>query len=265
MAEAAAAVGESGVGGSVYRAVGPLRVADTRQTVCGCTDLGGSTIRVVVAGRGEIPADAAAAAVTVTVAEARADGGYVTAWPAGTPRPNASVLNVAAGQTRSNSAIVALGAGGTIDLYVYGGAELIVDVSGAFVAPPAASAGRLVTLDEAARVLDTRQPGQGGRVAAGGRRDVAIPAGVPADAIALAVNVTTTTTSAGLGYVTAWPAGRPMPESSMLTTDGAGQDRAAFAIVPVTSAGLSLYDYSGGHLIVDVVGWFTGASAPARH
>jgi hypothetical protein len=250
-----------GVDTTSYTPVGPVRLADTRRTECGCTRLDGSTIRVPVAGRDGVPDDATAAALTLTVAEARSDGGYVTIWPAGSARPETSVLNFRAGQTRANSAIVLLGDGGAVDVYVYGGAHLIIDVSGAFVPTVVAAAGRFVPLDEASRVLDTRQSGAGGRVRAGGVSAVGLPDGVPDDAVALAVNITTTATADGLGYVTAWPADTTMPESSLLNSDGPNQDRAAFAIVPVTPSGLSLYTFSGGHLIVDVVGYFSGPTA----
>jgi hypothetical protein len=247
---------------TAYVAVGPERLADTRQGDCGCTYLDANTIRVHVGGRAGVPAEATAAAITVTVAEARTDGGYVTVWPSGTPRSDTSVLNFAAGQTRANSAIVRLGAagddGGSLDVYVYGDAELIVDVSGAFVPATVAVAGRLHTLDGAARLVDTRQPGHGGRLGAGATRTVPVPDEVPPEATAIAVNVTTTGTADGLGYLTVWPAGTPRPEASVLTTDGAGQERAAFAIVPMSEQGLAVYSHSGGHLIVDVVGWFTG-------
>jgi hypothetical protein len=245
---------------TAYVAVGPERLADTRRSDCGCTYLDAHTLRVQVAGRGGVPTEATAAALTITVAEARTDGGYVTVWPSGTPRSETSVLNFMAGQTRANSAIVRLGDAGAVDLYVFGDAELIVDVSGGFVPAAAASAGRLVTLD-AVRVLDTRQPGDGGRLGPGITRTVTMPDDVPAGATAVAVNVTTTGTADGLGYLTVWPAGLARPEASVLTTDGAGQERAAFAIVPVSAAGLDVYSHSGGHLIVDVVGWFTGAGA----
>lgn len=245
---------------TAYVAVGPERLADTRQGACGCTYLGGDTIRVQVAGRGGVPTDATAAALTVTIAEARTDSGYVTVWPTGTARSETSVINFGAGQTRANSAIVRLGEdGGAVDIYVYGDVELIVDVSGAFVPAAVAAAGRLITLDDAARVLDTRQPGHGGRLAAGATRTVPVPDDVPVDATALAVNVTTTGTAEGLGYLTVWPAGMPRPEASVLTTDGVDQERAAFAIVPVSAQGLAIYSYGGGHLLVDVVGWFTGS------
>ena len=39
---------------------------------------------------------------------------FVTAFPSGSPRPNASTLNLAKGDTRANLATVSTGAGGKV-------------------------------------------------------------------------------------------------------------------------------------------------------
>ena len=83
---------------------------------------------------------------------------------------------------------------------------------------------------------------------------------MPGDAIALAINVTTTAPNQP-GYFTAFPAGHVAPEASLLNTDRGGQTRAASSITPISAAGLSVYSHSGGHVIIDVTGWFTGPSA----
>jgi hypothetical protein len=44
----------------------------------------------------------------------------------------------------------------------------------------------------------------------------------------------------------------------VLNTDRGGQTRAASSIAPISPGGLSVYSHSGGHVIVDVTGWFTG-------
>jgi hypothetical protein len=58
-----------------------------------------------VTGRGGVPADAAAVVLNVTVNEPE-QAGFVTAYPCGTPRPNASNLNYVPGQTIPNNVIV---------------------------------------------------------------------------------------------------------------------------------------------------------------
>jgi hypothetical protein len=132
----------------------------------------------------------------------------------------------------------------------------VVDVSGAFAPADAADAGRFVPLTPT-RLLDTRATA---RPAPASTVTVARPAGVPADAIALAVGITTTE-SLGPGYFTAYAAGSSRPTASVLNTTGAGQTVAATAIVPISAAGFSVFTQAGDHVIVDVFGWFTGASA----
>jgi hypothetical protein len=46
-----------------------------------------------------------------------------------------------------------------------------------------------------------------------------------------------------------------------MNPDGSGDPRAAQVIVPVSSTGFTIAATSGGHVIVDLVGWFTGPSA----
>ena len=56
----------------------------------------------------------------------------MTTWPAGTGRPLASTLNLVAGDTRANAAVVRLGTDGRLDHYVQAGAHLLADAAGWF-------------------------------------------------------------------------------------------------------------------------------------
>jgi hypothetical protein len=247
----------SAAGETVYQQVTPERLADTRQPDCGCVGLGPTTIRVQIAGRAGVPADAVAAAITLTVTNT-AEAGFATVYPAGGAPPTASNVNWRGGETRANGAIVQL-AGGAIDVFTSSGANVIVDVSGSFVPTGAtATSGRFVPLTPT-RLIDTRpEP----LVPADTTRRIPLPAGVPGDALAVAVNVTITETG-GYGFATAYPAGAAPPNVSVVNADGPGQTRAATAIVPVTPAGLDIALTGRMDLIVDVVGYFTGAGAPA--
>ncbi|MGA0218475.1 MAG: hypothetical protein ACO3LO_07295, partial [Ilumatobacteraceae bacterium] len=88
---------------------------------------------VQVTGRAGIPEGATSAVVNVTAVSPTAEG-FVTAFPAGTRVPNASNLNLRAGETRPNLAVVSLSASGAIELqsvlpyYLNGSVDLIVDV-----------------------------------------------------------------------------------------------------------------------------------------
>src|SRR6478736_2788703 len=100
---------------STYVAVVPARLLDTR--AAGAAPDDGSTTRVPVAGRAGVPGDATAVALNVTATDTTAPG-FVTVWPAGLPRPEASNLNVeGAGQTVPNLVIVPLGEGGAVDVF----------------------------------------------------------------------------------------------------------------------------------------------------
>jgi Zinc carboxypeptidase len=239
-----------------FRAVGPRRLADTRPTSSsGFSRIDAHTIRVVV------DADAVAATLTVT-AVATSGAGFVTVWPTGASRPEASNLNVTrAGEVRANTVTVRLGTAGSVDLFVQTPTQLIVDLVGLFNQAADATAGRYQP-SVAGRVLDTREPAFGGTPLKPGRqRDVPLPADVPTDAVAVAANLTFTGTL-GAGFFTAWPAGAPLPQASTGNADGAGQTRAIFTVVPVSASGFSIYTQGGAHVVVDIVGYFTGPSAP---
>ena len=101
---------------AAYQPVGPVRVADTRRTKCGCTRLNSSTVEVDISGHPDLPNDAVAVAITVT-ATRTASPGYVTVYPAGTPRPFVSTLNTQVDRAVANSAIIPLEPNGRIALF----------------------------------------------------------------------------------------------------------------------------------------------------
>jgi hypothetical protein len=240
---------------TAYQSVAPRRLADTRTlSPSGFQRIDATSVRVTV------DATAQAAALTVTVVNTTA-AGFVTVWPTGTPRPTVSNINIGgAAETRANSAVVRLGTEGAVDVYVDAKADVIVDLVGLFRAASHATAGRYVALP-ASRILDTRQAAFGTSAArANQTRSVPLPAGVPADATALAVNLTFADTAAA-GFFTAWPAGLARPQASTGNADGPRQTRAIFAMVPVSAGGFQIYTQSGAHIIIDAVGYFTGNSA----
>lgn len=116
----------------------------------------GASIDLQITGRGGIPASGVTAvALNVTAAEPTATS-YLTVWPTGDTRPNASYLNHVAGQTVPNLVIVKVGTAGRVSLYnADGTAHLLADVSGWW------GAGAEFTPITPARLLDTRN-GTGG-------------------------------------------------------------------------------------------------------
>lgn len=90
-----------------------------------------STLEVVVAGRGGIPADAAGVAINVTIVGATGPG-FATVYPCGSARPLSANLNFSTGQTIPNLVLSKLGTGGKVCIYTHRGADLRADILGYF-------------------------------------------------------------------------------------------------------------------------------------
>jgi hypothetical protein len=179
-------------------------------------------------------------------------------FPSGQARPETSTLNLVTGEDASNSTIVSVGASGSIDLFASVATELIVDITGVFRPAAVASGGRFRPTVPS-RLLDTRSTAAAG-LEPGASVTVPLPAGVASDARAVVVNVT----SVGAmrrGFLTGYAAGAAPPATSFLNTDGNGVARAASVILAVSAGGVTIATSAGGHVLVDLVGWFTGDSA----
>ena len=115
----------------------------------------------------------------------------------------------------------------------------------------------------ATRVLDTR-PGvlvgyNGAKPGPGSTVVVSVAARVPGLLKAVSLNVTGTEATAA-GFVTVWPCDQPRPLASTLNLVP-GEDRANFALVPVSVAGtVCVYSQSGAHLVVDLTGFLAPTS-----
>jgi YVTN family beta-propeller protein len=240
---------------SRYVAVAPARLLDTRTT--GTRPGGGTTMLVVVAGRGGVPAGAAAVALNVTVTDTTAPG-FVTVWPAGLPQPEASNLNVeGAGQTVPNLVIVPLGEGGAVDVFTQSATDLVVDVVGAWQPAAAATSGRFEPTPPT-RVLDTRT----GAPLVGGTTTIVDLGAAAAHASGAVLNVTATEATAP-GFVTVWGGGGSPPLASNVNVERAGQTVANMVVTPVDSTGrVAVFVQSTTHLVIDLVGTFTGEAAP---
>ncbi len=240
-------------GSSSYVPVGPVRLVDTRENK-GFTRSAPTTLQVPVAGISGVPKTAVAISLSVAVTNTTS-AGFVTVWPAGESMPLASNVNFEAGQIVSNGLIVKLGAAGKLSIYSNVPVDIVVDVTGAFIPAATSKAGRFVATDPV-RLLDSRA---GAPMPAGGLVRVALPTSAPRDAVAAAVTLTTSGDNEP-GFFTAFGAGS-VPWSSSLNVDTPDSTRAATVVVPVSGGGLSVFSSSGGHMIVDFLGYFTGASA----
>ena len=250
------AIHAAGIGSAALTAIGPTRIVDTRANG-GFVRLSATTMRVIVAGRNGVPATATAAAISLSVKSAVAPG-YLTAWPSGSAQPNASALNFERAQNVTNTLFVQLGEGGAIDVYSPVAVTTIIDVTGFFLAADASRAGRLIATTPT-RVVDTRVD------------DVALPPSaslqvhldqfIAPDAVAAMLTLTTTRPN-GAGFLTAFATGAPRPKTPSLSIDRANTARSATVLVPLQSADVTIHSSAGGHVVVDLVGYFTGPGAP---
>jgi len=236
--------------GARYQATVPHRVLDTRTGVGALAAKPGPHGELRLQLGGTVPDSADAVVLNLTGTDATADG-YVTAWPCGQPRPEASNLNLVRGGTTPNLVVVKLGDAADVCLYTQSGAHLVADVNGWFLTESG------YTPLQPVRVLDTRlglgapasKPGPGAVV------ELDLRSWLPDDADAVALNLTGTEASAP-GFVTAWPCG-PMPTTSNLNLV-AGATAPNVVIGPVSAnQRLCLFTQSGTHLVADLNGWFS--------
>lgn len=121
--------------GSDLRTSTPARLLDTRTAGVAARPAAGSTTVVQVTGKGGVPASGVTA-VVVNLTAVRATGpGHLTAFPGSGARPNTSTLNVAAGQTVANSAIVPVDSRGMVRIFTSTGTDLVLDVQGWVLSP----------------------------------------------------------------------------------------------------------------------------------
>ena len=267
---------------------GMLRFGDGSQSstnpLLRADDAANHDLRVL--GVGGVPASGVSAVLLNVTAIEPATNGFLTIGPrpAGSGDlfddqhsfgdwPNASNLNVRAGQTAPNLVLARVGAGGRIRLYNYGyPLHMVADIAGWFdtgssVTSPSGLGFFGVT---PTRILDTRN-GIGG--AAGVARfevgdDRVIPirgvAGVPSDAESVVVNITAVDPT-GTGYVTAYPSGTSVPDASNLNVRR-NQDRPNLAVVRIGADGairLTTRE-AATHLLVDVQGYYAPTSVGTR-
>ena len=235
------------------------RAVDTRETVG--TVPGGTSLDVDLTAF--IPGDASAAVINLTATECTAPG-FFTAYPAtSTAVPTASSLNVNAfGETRAAAVIVPLStvAGRrAIKVYAHTAAKLIVDVTGYYTGPtsPSSEVGLFVPVDPV-RILDTRDPGQIGKLWPGWVVEGGVPGAGATNGGSAVVNLTGVD-SRGPGFLTIAAGRRSLPPTSNVNFTGPGQVVPNHAVTPITAGqGYQVFASGGSHVIVDYMGYFTG-------
>jgi len=253
-------------GASFFQVVEQRRLCDTRNRPgapagFGYQRLSEKWIRVGVTSQPGVPSAAVAAVLTVTAVSRGAGGNFVTVFPAGEPMPDTSSLNMSPFDGAvANLVTIKLGGGG-VELISFVDCDLVVDLIGVYrpTTTPVDS-GRLVAFPSAFRALDTRSGPQPGL---GSISQVNLRGLVPDDATAV-VGTLTAVTASSPGYVTAFPRGSGVPDTSNLNV-GAAETRAVGVITRLGSGGgggvgVDLYNFCGAHLLFDVVGYMTGPS-----
>ncbi len=262
------------VGTATFRPLSPFRILETRSGQPGPGPIQGKgivnpggQIDVQITGQGGIP-DTGVYAVVLNLTLAQAiDRGFVTAFPFGTARPNASNVNVTgAGQTAPNKVIVPVSQDGKISIFTRGGGHLIADVFGYFEATASANAGRLIGVNPE-RVVDTRPgfdpAGQKGKLGPGGEIEVKVTGdnGVPASGVSAVVLNVTGADANRRGFITVYPGNVSRPTTSNINLAGPEATRPNTVIVPVSPTGtIKIFSQNGAHIVVDVTAYFTDAT-----
>lgn len=236
------------VAGEKFAGAAPVRLLDTRTS--GARVAAGSVTELVVAGAGNVPADATAAVLNVTVT-GPTDGGFVTVYPCGAEVPLASNLNFAAGDEVANAVVAKIGTEGKVCFFASAALDLVIDAGGAFGPTGDETFGDLVP----ARLLDTRDST---KPAADATTELLVrgQGGVPAEATTVVLNVTAVD-AAEAGFVTVFACGGDKPLASNVNYV-AGQTVPNAVIVPLSADGkVCLYTKTSTHLVVDVTGMFS--------
>jgi hypothetical protein len=192
---------------------------------------------------------------------------YLTTWPEEQTLPNVSTLNAPSGGVVGNEAIIPAGteAAGPISVYASDNTDLLIDINGYLV--PAGTTGALSFYPVApCRVADTRTGfGFSGAfgppsLAGGGTRNFPLQqgaCGIPSSAQAYSLNLTVVLPSGGqLGYLTVFPDGQPLPNTSTVNAPNGGVVGSAAIVAAGTAGAISVFSSDATDLLIDVNGYF---------
>ena len=237
-------------GNMPFQPVTPFRFADSRHNIGVGRLPANQQVRVTIAGRSGIPADATAISANFTGVGAPA-AGYLTASNCAEVDPSFSTLNYEANDGVPNQAIIPLDRG-DLCLFSSEATDIVIDING-YVSPNSTQVFIPVAPQ---RIFDSRPSGQPLR--AGQVLRVAVEGGAspaPSDAVAVAVNLTGVLPDE-TGWIRAFPCDVAEPSVSSLNPR-VGRARANSAIVPTAADGtICLTSNVNSHVIIDITGWF---------
>jgi len=250
------------------------RVLDTRNPGQSIVEAAGTRTIMLTGPIGVLfNASVTAAVVNVTVV-GPAKPGFWTLWPTGQARPNASQLNVDdyiatfGGALAVPNLVTVPVVNGGISVYSSAGGHVVVDLVGYYTpntnssptpspsSSPSSSSGRLQTRPAPIRIYDSRNSTV---MIAGEVRTISVPDSIDNLAVVLSVTVI----GLGEGFWQVFPSGNGKPDSSNLNSSSIGSISANQVITSVNQNGqVDIFSSGGGHVIVDLVGSFTGNNAP---
>jgi alpha-tubulin suppressor-like RCC1 family protein len=188
---------------------------------------------------------------------------FVTAYPAGQAKPDASNLNLVAGRDTPNLVTVKLSADRKVTLAnAHSSVDLVADLAGYYAPRADLSFYSLAPF----RAVDTRNADGQSRdpITANGVHTARLGDWLPAAAQAAVVNLTGTNVT-GSTYLTAYPSATTRSSASTLNL-APGQTSANMAIVALGGDNIDVYNHSGQvDAIVDVAGYFAPPLAPCQH
>lgn len=128
--------------GSTYETAVRKRLVDTRENAGSCSmytitgvRAAGSTTAVQTSASCVVPTGASTVVLNVTAVNAVSNG-YLTVYPCGTTKPNASNVNYRASETTPNLVVAKVGADGKVCIFTQAAIHLIIDVEGYYLASP---------------------------------------------------------------------------------------------------------------------------------
>ncbi|WP_148286074.1 hypothetical protein, partial [Curtobacterium sp. B8] len=260
----AQALNDTGTGGVFVPATG--RILDTKTGTGGfSTPMEAGTYRTIkVTGVAGLPTDGSVGALSLnaTVGSSSGAGTLFGRPDANSGRTTMLIYNGVSGQYTSNSATIAVGSDGTIQVMTETSARLILDVQGYYTTnTDGTAAGGFVPV--AKRIVDTRS-GLGATkatIAPGGSVDVQITGsnGIPSGASGVVVNLLAINSTSSDGYLTPYATGGTRPQNALHYAPSV--TTAMQAQVPLSSDGkITVANGSSTvNLVIDLQGYFTAA------
>lgn len=265
VATPAQALNDTGTGGVFTPATG--RILDTAKGTGGfSTPMEAGKYRTIkVAGLAGVPDDGSVGAVSLNATVGTAPGyGTLFGRPnADTSRTSMLIYNGNTGEYVSNTATVAVGADGTIQIMAETSARVILDVQGYYTAnTDGTAAGGFVPV-AGKRFVDTRS-GLGApkaTIAPGKSVDVQVTGanGVPAGASGAVVNLIAINSTSSDGNLTPYAAGSTKPQNSLHYTPSATTSIQAQVGLSADGKMTIANASSTVNLVIDLQGYFTAA------